>query len=358
MAVSHVKSNIVADMTGTVTVYGSGGLSKTIGATDLVRPVDWNSVHNQYYTLSGNTTNASTASGTNVVFQASGALTISGATRTIVFSAGYATQSLYDNMPSRVGIVTGASAITQTSGSSIFVQPFQVPYPISGSWLRLQASFNDSAVGTAGTTSANTSCSVERYTTFGIVIYSQGVGASSRSIQSIISSSVGFTGQTVYTAAAQGSQYTVSLKKTYPVTGGTSSYSTSYAVSSGSMVISSNSNTLFTGPRFLDIPFATVLTPGYYWLGLGASTSSASNSSIISFAGTAALPVSIAGVSNTNVSIGLLGAATSASDHQLYPALGVWTTNASAWSTASIGMASVSQVVSNPQIPFQIIRSA
>ena len=97
---------------------------------------------------------------------------------------------------------------------------------------------------------------------------------------------------------------------------------------------------------------------GNYWLGIGASTSSLSNSSNISFAGTAAMPMSIAGVSQSNVSVGILGAATAASNYQLQIGLGVWTTNASGFTKDSIGINSISQVVSNPQIPFQFIRQA
>lgn len=87
MAVSHIKSNTVADWTGTVTVGNSTGGTQTINATDLVRPGDWNSAHNQFYTLSGNTTNASTASGTNVVFEGAGGITLAGSTGTIVVSS-------------------------------------------------------------------------------------------------------------------------------------------------------------------------------------------------------------------------------------------------------------------------------
>lgn len=83
MAVSHVFSNAVADWTGTVTVFNSQGSTATVAATNLVRPVDWNSGHNQFYTLSGNTNNASTASGTNVVLQGVGAVTMIGSTGTI-----------------------------------------------------------------------------------------------------------------------------------------------------------------------------------------------------------------------------------------------------------------------------------
>ena len=87
MAVSHVKSNTVADWTGTVTVGNSTGGTQTIAATDLVRPGDWNSAHNQYYTLSGNTLSSSTASGTNVVFAASGGVSLVGSNDSVVISA-------------------------------------------------------------------------------------------------------------------------------------------------------------------------------------------------------------------------------------------------------------------------------
>ncbi len=68
MSVVHVKSNTIGDFTGTVTVLNSAGATTTAAATDLVRPGDWNSAHNFFQTISGNTGgDASTASGTNLV---------------------------------------------------------------------------------------------------------------------------------------------------------------------------------------------------------------------------------------------------------------------------------------------------
>lgn len=90
MAVSHVKSNTIGDFTGTVTVFNSAGSTVTANATDIVRPSDWNSGHNQFVTLSGNTNNSSNLSGTNIVFQGGNNITLSGVTAagaaTIVFS--------------------------------------------------------------------------------------------------------------------------------------------------------------------------------------------------------------------------------------------------------------------------------
>ena len=68
MSLLHVKSNGIGDFTGTVTVPTSNGGTETKAATDLVRPSDWNSAHNFFQTISGNTGgDASTASGTNLV---------------------------------------------------------------------------------------------------------------------------------------------------------------------------------------------------------------------------------------------------------------------------------------------------
>ena len=64
-ALSHVKNVTIADFTGTFTGFNSQGSSTTIAATDIVRPSDWMSAHNQFLTLTGNTNVQSTASGTN-----------------------------------------------------------------------------------------------------------------------------------------------------------------------------------------------------------------------------------------------------------------------------------------------------
>lgn len=78
MAVTHIKSNIVADFTGTVTVFDNAGASQTMAATDLVRPSDWNSAHGHLITLGGNTAGASTVSGTNIVYAGGNNITLSG----------------------------------------------------------------------------------------------------------------------------------------------------------------------------------------------------------------------------------------------------------------------------------------
>jgi hypothetical protein len=87
MSILHVKSNTIPDMTGTVTGFNSQGATTTMAATAMVRPSDWNSEHNQYFTLIGNTNNSSVVSGTNVVISGGNNVTLIGSGATIGISA-------------------------------------------------------------------------------------------------------------------------------------------------------------------------------------------------------------------------------------------------------------------------------
>ena len=103
MAVSHVYNQTVADGT----------------ATSVVRPSDWNSVHNQFLTVSGNTAGQSTMSGTNIVFQGGNNVTLSVATAagaaTVVYSAANQT-----NQTVASGNIAGTGfTSTSTAGAAI-----------------------------------------------------------------------------------------------------------------------------------------------------------------------------------------------------------------------------------------------
>lgn len=86
MAVYHAKTSPVGDWTGTVTVFNSQGSTATIAASNLILPADHNSVHNEFYTLGGNTAVQSTASGTGVRFHGLGNITMVGSTGTVGIS--------------------------------------------------------------------------------------------------------------------------------------------------------------------------------------------------------------------------------------------------------------------------------
>ena len=114
MALSHVFSSPVADFTGTVTVFDSLGATATTNATALVRPSNWNSVHNEFLTLSGNTAGASTMSGTNLVLQGGNNITLSANGATLVMS-GAAQTVQTQNMVSLQGS-TGAIVFSNSNG--------------------------------------------------------------------------------------------------------------------------------------------------------------------------------------------------------------------------------------------------
>lgn len=131
MAISHVKVDTIADFTGTVTVYNSQGSTQTVNATGLVRPSDWNSVHNQYMTISGNTVGGSTLSGSNIVFQGAGALTLSGNADTLVFSA-----------PAQSVQTQGAVSVQGSTGAIVFSNSNNVTFGGNASTITASASFN------------------------------------------------------------------------------------------------------------------------------------------------------------------------------------------------------------------------
>jgi hypothetical protein len=262
------------------------------------------------------------------------------------------TASYFENMP----ILFPGSTTMTVSGSSLRVQPFMLPYAVSMSYVRFPVSVSH-VQSTAGTPVANTSFSARRGQTDCVVIYSQGVGASSRSIQYVASGSAVWTMATTVSAGTASSQYTVSYNITHPSSGSNNSnFVTNYGASSASIVLSSSLLTRFSGPRFLDVPLATVLGPGNYWIAIGRSTSTQSQSANISFATNASLGFSTVGVSQSALSWGPMGAVSSASDNQLQPGAGVWTTNAFQFSTSSIALSQVSNVASHPRFYFQFIR--
>jgi hypothetical protein len=150
MAVSHVFSNAIGDFTGTITGFNSQGSTTTIVGTNLVRPSDWNSAHNQFYTLTGNTTGNSTASGTNVIFAGSGPISVGGSTGTIIISApAAATNSFYE-----IRRMAWNPVATQFGSNQPLIYPIYVPnHLVISRWegfisLSISTSSNSSHGGT------------------------------------------------------------------------------------------------------------------------------------------------------------------------------------------------------------------
>ena len=351
MAVSHIFSSPASNFTGTITGFDSRGSTATIAATDLIRPQDWNSVHNQYYTLSGNTTGNSTASGTNVVFQASNNLTIAGSTGTIVF-VGQPHISSYENfapLASHVMRALGGASVSDAVG-------FQLPQPLSASFLRLAVQMTTNST-TLATTAATMNASVEFRSTWNAVVYSLGTGASSASLISVASGQALFTQQNSISVAANGTQYSVTQAYSGNANGGGTTLTTQYSISNTNYSFTTNKiATLFSGNRYIDIPFTNSLSAGAYWLIFGYSSSTTANSTGVSAASNCNVRYSAHfNASQPNSVIGVMGSTDLTSGGNY---------NAGSFSTAGGGTTSalpysaISSQASNARAYFQLLRSA
>ena len=158
MGISHAKVDGVADWTGTVTVYNSTGGQTTVAATDMVRPSDWNSAHNQQYFFAGNTLGASTVSGSDV-YWAGGtniSLSVNGSTVSV---NGPDIQSRYRfpilplwpnvGFLSQISGTTGATGGSSQTTASYRMAPLDVQNPVDINDVEFVASFNTVA-GTGG----------------------------------------------------------------------------------------------------------------------------------------------------------------------------------------------------------------
>jgi hypothetical protein len=327
-AINLLGANTAGNTTATGSTIGLSGLNLTLSGTNASQIV-----------ISAPPT--SSLVGFNGV-------TVSTAGSTI--SVGMAMASYFDNIA-----MDHHSATIDPGGSTIWVAPVVLPFPVSASFLRMAKSMSHVST-TFGGTSANTTFSGSRFHTDAIVLYTQMGGASSMSLGSYTSTSGAWTLQTRIGNGTAGSQYTVTFNLTYPREGATDSvYTTSYNVSSGTYNVSSNLLSNFTGWRFNDMPFAGSLSPGIYWVGFGESSTS-SNNGPAGLVG-ASLGMSWIGVSQTNTQPGFPGVATNTSI-QLQPGLGFWTTNANVMTKDSIGLASISAMASNIRPYFQLIRRA
>lgn len=347
--------------TGTVGFSAGGGAitiagSTSVGGQSLMFSVpQTSSIIGSGITVSTNVSTISIIAPATSSIVGLGGISIStnGSTITISYSSSNTsapTLGYFENLPTFPTNTTTVSA----SGSVIQIVPFIVPQPISMAFLRIPASF--SFVSTSHTsTLANTSYTFNRSYSVAAVIYSNAGGNMSQ-IQAFQSSFASFVFQTSITAGNTGSQYTLANNVTYPVSGVYSNYATSVAFTNVSLQISTGSMTLFTGLRWLDIPFATSLSAGNYWIGIGGSSNSASNGGPGPISAASMAPISMYAHSQTNLTFIRPGIA-STSSVQVQPGLGSFSTNALQSTNGTVAMSNISMQVSNPKLYFQMIWS-
>jgi hypothetical protein len=355
MAVSHLFTSPNADWTGTVTLFNSQGCTTSAIASQLIKPSDWNSAHAQFYTLTGNTTNQSTASGTNVVFGATGpSISIAGSTGSIIISSPPHISSMEfpPEGPNQ------SFAHSTNSGSVSLAVAFNVKQPVSASFLRLGQLMTTGST-TLATTAASMSAIAEVQSTWNAVVYSLGTGASSKSLIFVASGSAGFTFRNSISVAANGTQYSVTQGMTMPVEGGTTTHSTQYSISNTNYSIVSTGIPIsnYSGTRFIDIPFANSLPAGAYWLVIGQSTSLSSNSTGFSNASAAIVRCNgtWAVATQLNSNWGVMGSTNQTSGGLV--AAGSFST-AGGGTTSAFPISAISSLASHPQVYFQLLRSA
>lgn len=276
---------------------------------------------------------------------ATGWVQISSNGSTISIGATSGPVSYYQNMPYMANTQT-----MSVQGSTSYIQPFALPNGISASYIRMPITMSAISTSAIFTTTANFSASL--LSTIYAVVYSLGTGASSNSLQSVASGSAGFSQQWSISVSGVGTDYSVTQNVTYPITGGTSNLSTSYASTFASVNINTANLSNFNGLVYLDIPFANSIYPGVYWLGYGISSTVSTN--VSSFLANAMLTFSNWAVSQVNTAIGHMGAGTNSSV-EFAVGLGSFSTNAIG-TTASLDLSNISSSASNPVIPFQMIR--
>jgi hypothetical protein len=249
MAVLHDKTLTMADFTGTITGFNSQGSTVTIAATDLVRPSDWNSNHEQLYTLSGNTNNASTASGTNVVLQGVGGVTLIGSTGTIGISA---IPPVTFTQTAFMGQVMGATRNNSSFGqNSLYVWPVVLPNYVSGGAVRFPVTV---------THSSSAAASVQKGYTIRFGIYT------THSTNATVLTQMYSTS---YTIAASHSSNASWMNSYISDIQNSTSYGTQSSSSAGL-----NISSQIHGAREIVMPLSTLLSPGHYWFALLNSTSS------------------------------------------------------------------------------------
>lgn len=298
MSIVHAKSVTVADFTGTVTAFNSQGSTTTIAASDLARPSDWNSAHNQLYTLSGNTAGNSTVSGTNVVFQGGGNITLSGTGSTIVFQQG--------NMNYEQLIGTNVRPFAQQTSvslgqNSLYIQPVILERPLSAIALKLPVLITNSSSAVSSGQKGQT-CAIGLYSRVNTDVANTGY------------TRITLISSTSYTIAASYSSNVSSAHSAISAIGNSTSYNTYSSSSAGA-----NVSSILHGPRELIFPVSASYPAGEYWLGIVNSTSGA---------GTAGNVLNISNVIATFQTYNRVGSATNATNPGLFRELMVGTYSA------------------------------
>lgn len=271
--IQHAKSLTQADFTGTVTVGNSSGGTATALATDLVRPVNWNSAHNMTFSLS--------ASDVASFFTVGNGL--GQTTNTSGLTLSVQAPQFQEPFP-----FANSNSVTMTYSADVWAfDPLRCPMGlVSG---RFNLFHMRDASHFSNTLSANSSSlggySITAAFRNRIAIYSQGAGTDATRLNSVWTGQgdISATQSQTFTQSGAGgtavgvSNYLTigmitgvnnsggSSTSTQTASGTFTTGATSMAATKADSLITAGHN-WFTGSCMDMIPFASTLAPGNYWL--------------------------------------------------------------------------------------------
>lgn len=305
MPISHAKTintTIIPDWSGTVTVANSTGGTTTANASDMARPVDWNSNH--VVSLTGSEVAPLFSFGTG----------LSSTTNAAGVTVGFAAPEFFNpfQMPN-----TNSTLSTQAVGSW-YIDDVFCPNGLLPGRLNFFRTQNSAIFLNGVSISYNQTASVSKVASFRncAAIYRRGDGNNSTRLESVWTGeaaiSATYTAQWSSTAANSTNQgitagltvgfitqintagaYTTSQ---YTITGTTnqSSSSMSATIMDAALSSASSNKAFFTGSIMDMIPFNTTLPPDNYWFAHMFTTAHASTSAGKDMTGTMFFTSSVA----------------------------------------------------------------
>jgi hypothetical protein len=275
MTISHAKSVTVPDWSGVVTVANSTGGTTTNQASNLARPSDWNSAHQNTLSLAASELASLFSFGTG----------LTSSTNTAGVSAGLANMSFFEPFP----MPNTNSTLSTLAVGSWYFEPVQLPFGLASGRINLFRT-NNSQFMLMGTTISNNSASASIIASFRdcLAFYSRGAGANSTRLESVWTgeNAVSYTNTFSFgTTNASTQQLTArqtfgyvsqintagaTTSGTFTVTGSTvQALSVMSTATMNSAIRSSSASSnyaYFTGSVCVPVAFNTSLPPGQYWL--------------------------------------------------------------------------------------------
>ncbi|CAB4121826.1 Parallel beta-helix repeat [uncultured Caudovirales phage] len=339
---SNAGSNFIGlgtAITGASMTANSNGISLNVPAAAP------SPVYIQAGSTNGSLGTISFADGNGVTFG------LNGSTLTASVGGGAATMaSYYENIPAIQN-----STLQLGTGVSNYIQPFELPYNISASYLRMPVQMTWAST-TANTSNSSLSYALSQSQTMWVNIYTMGTGASSASLglYAVASNTMAMVMSATYGAS---NAQTVFNSISYPLAGGSSTGSASLGSQTAVIWMGTGGLTNFTGSRMMDLAFNSSLSAGAYWMAVQRSTQSSASTQVSSGVSNATFQINNIINTQANSAFNAMGVSNAVSAN-LYLGLGAYSASATGATTNQIALSLVSSAASQPRFPFQLIRLA